>query len=242
MRKFSQKLKTGASVAAVVVVLFGVYGYRKLQALAADPNQSLVDLYLADELDREGKSQAAASHYNSFLVKVARQPAKDRPTPDRVIAIVLRMADCQARSSQTDLGLQSYRLAEKLALQTGQAKLESVADVNEAELQSKAGKLDDALRLYQRALRLDRAAGDNGAGAQDWLTYGRFLDNMGFPARLAYASLMKAESLTQSLPNSSVPESVVAVRKKIEKKLGSEAALIRRDPEPALEDALVLRR
>ncbi len=37
MRKFSQRFKTGASVAAVVVVLFGVYGYRKLSALAADP-------------------------------------------------------------------------------------------------------------------------------------------------------------------------------------------------------------
>ncbi len=38
MQKFSQKFKTGVSVAAVVVVLFGVYGYRKLQALAADPS------------------------------------------------------------------------------------------------------------------------------------------------------------------------------------------------------------
>src|SRR6187551_2940920 len=37
MRKFSQKFKTGVSVAAVVVVLLGVYSYRKLQALAADP-------------------------------------------------------------------------------------------------------------------------------------------------------------------------------------------------------------
>ena len=37
MRKFSQKFKTGASVVAVVVVLLGIYGYRKLQALAADP-------------------------------------------------------------------------------------------------------------------------------------------------------------------------------------------------------------
>ena len=37
MRKFSQKFKTGVSVVAVVVVLLGVYGYRKLQALAADP-------------------------------------------------------------------------------------------------------------------------------------------------------------------------------------------------------------
>ena len=37
MKKFSQKFKTGVSVAAVLVVLFSVYGYRKLQALAADP-------------------------------------------------------------------------------------------------------------------------------------------------------------------------------------------------------------
>src|SRR3954462_5300381 len=37
MRKFSQKFKTGVSVAAVVVVLLGVYSYRKLAALAADP-------------------------------------------------------------------------------------------------------------------------------------------------------------------------------------------------------------
>ena len=38
MRKFSQKFKTGVSVAAVVIVLLGVYSYRKLQALAADPS------------------------------------------------------------------------------------------------------------------------------------------------------------------------------------------------------------
>jgi len=38
MRKFSQKFKTGASVVAVVVVLLGIYSYRKLQALAADPS------------------------------------------------------------------------------------------------------------------------------------------------------------------------------------------------------------
>lgn len=37
MRKFSQKFKTGASVVAVVVVLLGIYSYRKLAALGADP-------------------------------------------------------------------------------------------------------------------------------------------------------------------------------------------------------------
>ena len=38
MQKFSRKFKAGVSAAAVLVVLFGVYGSRKLQALAADPD------------------------------------------------------------------------------------------------------------------------------------------------------------------------------------------------------------
>src|SRR5438876_8576020 len=37
MQKISSKFKTGASAVAVLVVLFGVYGLRKLQALAANP-------------------------------------------------------------------------------------------------------------------------------------------------------------------------------------------------------------
>ena len=212
------------------------------EALAADPGQSLAHLFLADELDREGKAQAAASHYNAFLVRIARQPAPDRPAPDKVIAIVLRMADCQARSAQTELAIKSYHLAEKLAVQTGQAKLESVADVNEAELQAKTGKLDDALRLYQRVLQVDSSIGDNSASAQDWLVYGRFLDDAGFPAQLAYACLVKSESITQSLPDPAVPDSLVAPRKQLEKRLGAEAALVRRDLEPVLQEALALRR
>jgi hypothetical protein len=40
-----------------------------------------------------------------------------------------------------------------------------VADVNEAALQSKSGKLDDALRLYQQALRLDDSISDSSASA-----------------------------------------------------------------------------
>ena len=37
MQTFSRKFKAGASAIAVLAVLFGVYGFRKLQALAADP-------------------------------------------------------------------------------------------------------------------------------------------------------------------------------------------------------------
>src|SRR5580704_4575521 len=208
------------------------------QAVAVDPRQKLAHLYMADELDREGKAQAAAVHYSSFLEQVARQPAQDRPAPDKVIAIVLRMADCQVRSSQTQLAVKSYHLAEKLAAQTGQAKLESVADANEAQLQSKAVKIDEALRLYQQALRLDDSTADMSASAQDWYAYGRFLDDAGFPPRLAFACVVKSESLMQALPNPAVPASLATARQKIEKRLGATAASVRRDPEPVLQEAL----
>jgi len=152
------------------------------------------------------------------------------------------MADCQARSSQSELALKSYQLAEKLAAQTGQAKLESVAAVNEAALQSKSGKLDDALRLYQLALRLDDSISDSSASAEDWFAYGRFLDEAGFPARLAYACVVKSESVTRLLQKPEVPAALDAERQQIEKRLGREAAAVRRDLEPALQEALALRR
>jgi tetratricopeptide (TPR) repeat protein len=212
------------------------------QALVVDPDQRLAHLYLADELDREGKAPAAASHYNSFLEQIARLRAQDRPAPEQVIAIALRMADCQARSSQTELALRSYHLAEKLAAQTSQAKLESVADVNEADLRSKTGNLDEALQLYQRALRLDDSLSDTNASAEDWFAYGRFLEDAGFPARLAYACLVKSESATQSLHSGAVQGYRVAARQRIEKQLGAAAAEVRRNPEPALQQALALRR
>ena len=177
-----------------------------------------------------------------FSKELARQRSQDRPTPDKIIAIVLRMADCQARSSQTELAAQSYHLAEKLAGQTRQSKLESVADVNEAALQAKAGNLTAAMQLYQHALQLDSSSGDNSASAEDWLHYGSFLDDAGFPARLAYACIVKSEKITRSLPSSAVPDALAAAaRRKMEKRLGPEAESVRRNPGPALQEALALR-
>jgi tetratricopeptide (TPR) repeat protein len=211
------------------------------RAIAVDPGQMNAHLYLADELDREGNAQPATIHYNIYLGQVSRLTALQRPTPDKVIAVVLRMADCQARSAQPDLAVKSYELAEKLATQTGQSKLGSLADVNEAALQAKTGKLTNALQLYQQALHLDSSIGDNSAEAQDWQAYGRFLDDAGFPVRLAYACLVKSENIVQPVSKPVVPDSLAATRKQMEKRLGAEAVSIRRDPEPAVQEALALR-
>ncbi len=212
------------------------------QALAIDPNQSSAHLYLAHELDREGKSQEAADHYRTYLEKISQHSNQNRPSAEFIIGIVLRMADCQAHSSRTDLALRSYEMAEKLAAQTKQPKLESVADVNQAGLQANAGKLDEALVLYQRTLQLDASNGDNAATAADWFAYGQFLNESGFPERLAYACLVKAESTAKLASKSPLPDSVTTTTARLEKRLGPVSASIRRNPEPALQEAIQLRR
>jgi tetratricopeptide (TPR) repeat protein len=211
-------------------------------ALRADSNQPLAHLYLAHELDRENRPEEAAMHYEAFLKTLARLRGQERPAPEFVIGLVLRMADCQAHSAKTAVAIKSYQMAETLAVQTHQPRLESVADVNEAQLQARAGKVDEALRLYQRTLQLDSTIGDDSASALDWQGYGQFLDEAGFPSRLAYACFAKSESLVQSRQDSR-DSPAIEVRERLKQSLGAvRAATLRRNPEPAAQEALTLRR
>jgi len=210
------------------------------RAIAIDPGQTLAHLYLAGELDRSGKAQDAVVHYKAFLNAIARQPADMRPPPEKVIAIVIRTAHCMAHASQEAEALQWYELAAKLAAQTKQVKLESVADVNEAALQAKAGKSSEALQLYQHALQLDDSIGDTTSSAEDWLAYGRFLENSGFPFRLAYGCFVKSESLQGSLPDASQRQYLADLTQEAARRIGAAAKQIRRDPEPTLREALAL--
>jgi len=209
---------------------------------AADSGHVNASLYLADEFDREGKPNDAIAYYRKFLQQIARQGSENRPAPGKTIAIVLRMAECQVRAGQADEAVKSCHLAGMLAAQTKESKLESVADVNEAALQGKAGKLDGALHLYPRALQLDEAAGDRRATAEDWFTYGRFLEDNGFPLRYAYACFLKSQSLTQSLSDSSVLPALTEAIRRAATKVGPEAAKLRRHPEPVVAEAVSLRR
>jgi tetratricopeptide (TPR) repeat protein len=210
------------------------------RAIAIDPGQTLARLYLATELDHEGQAKDAALHYKAFLSAIGRQPAAKHPEPEKVIAIALRMADCQARASEKAQAVQSYQLAAKIAAQTKQTRLESIANVNEAALQGEAGKLGEALQLYQHALQLDDSIGDQTSSAEDWLAYGRFLDSAGFPVRLVYACLVKSAGLEDSLSDASQRQVLADASKQAERRVGAEAGAIRRDPEPILREALAL--
>jgi tetratricopeptide (TPR) repeat protein len=226
-------------------------------ALASDPGEINAHLYLATELDNQGKAREAAQHYAAYIEKAVQKRSSDRPDPRTLIALIMRMADCQARSSQIDLALRSYHLAERLAVETHNPKLQSIADINEAAAQAKAGRISASLPLYQEALQIDTATQDRSAGAEDWLSYAQFLDNSGFPPRLAYACVTKSDEIrkaqtTQTMASKTETETgktsepqaddtATALRQSLERRLGKSAGPIRKDPGPVLAEALQLR-
>jgi tetratricopeptide (TPR) repeat protein len=212
------------------------------RAVASDPSQAEAHLYLAAELDREGKPADAALHYGAFLEIVAHHGGDARPPASKLIGVTLKLADCQARASHPDQALRSYDLARKIAAQTGEGKLESFASVSEAALWARSGKSDEALRLYQYALQLDASMNDRHSEAVDWYNYALFLREAGFPPRLSFASLLKSEELMKFAPDSPEAKSFAKTLQEFEKPLGNEAARIRRNPEPAQRQALMLTR
>ena len=212
------------------------------RAVAADPALADAHLYLAAELDREGKPADAAPHYGAFLEIVAHHGADARPPAPKLIGVALKLADCQSRAGHPDQALRSYELARKIAAQTGEGKLESFASISEAGLRARNGHPDEALRLYQHALQLDASMDDRHSEGVDWYSYALFLRDAGFPPRLSFASLLKSEELMKFAPDSAEAKSFAKTLQEFEKPLGSEAARIRKNPEPVQKQALTLAR
>ncbi|MBZ5707528.1 MAG: hypothetical protein LAN63_19465, partial [Acidobacteriia bacterium] len=207
-------------------------------ALRLDPLQWRAHLYLAGELDREGKAEAAIPHYVIYLDSVAQ--SADRPPAEQLITIVLQLAQCQVQANHPEQAEGAYALARRIASQSGEKKLESFASVSEAEFEATRGKTPEALRLYQHALRLDSTLDDPRSEAADWYNYGLFLRDSRFPIRLVYACLLNSESLMKPFRGSPEFPPIVQAREDAEKKLAGEAGRLRRNPKPALDKALSL--
>jgi tetratricopeptide (TPR) repeat protein len=228
------------------------------QAIALDGSQLAAYLYTAGELDREGKPESAIPYYVMFLNKVAQAGPGNRPPAHDLIAIVLRLAQCQIQVNHLDQAAKTYELAQKIAAAAGEIKLESVALIADAELAAGQGRTANALKLYQRALEIDRKLDDSRTTASDLYSYGLFLRDSGFSPRLAYACVLKAESLmgnAEEMSNANAnkagdakdsPEfnSIVHAREDLEKKLAGQStklpAELRKNPDSALQEALAL--
>jgi len=207
------------------------------KALTVDPSQAYAHLYLADQLDREQKAEAAIPHYTLFLDQLAK--GGNQPDPNAVLPALMNLAHCNLQVNHPERAFKLYELARQLASQTHQAAIESAATLNEAILISKSDRVGDALPLYQNALKLDRAANDPAAEAADWLAYAAFLDEHGFDKKFSYAALVRADTLTSEL-NGGSQGNAQPTRVHLETALGSAAALIRKNPSPVLEQSLLL--
>jgi tetratricopeptide (TPR) repeat protein len=205
------------------------------KATVLNPQLGDAHLYLAAELDRENKLADAVVQYEEYLALVAKRGPGSRPPASQVITAALRLADCQQRSNQPEAARRAYELARQLAARTKEARLESVASVNQASLEERAGKNDDALQLYQRAIFLDDSVGDRASESTDLEQLALLLGQRPAQANLAYAALLRADELRGS---PQVSPEVAALRKSLEKTLGKDAAAIRRDPAPMLARAL----
>lgn len=206
-------------------------------AVANDPTLADARFYLGAELDRENKPGDALAQYEKYLELVAQQGPASRPPAAKIIGVALKLADCQLRTDQPDAALQSFELARKLAVQTGEKKLESFASVNQATLLARRNRADEAQQLFQRALFLDDSLHDLTSEAADLYSYATFLSEAKYPARLAYAVLLRADVLTQGAGGTAGPPTN-DLRKNLERQLGSQAAALRKNSEPALAEAL----
>jgi tetratricopeptide (TPR) repeat protein len=210
------------------------------QAIALDGSQVAAYLYTAGELDREGKAEAAIPYYMMFLNKVAEAGASSRPPAHDLIAIVLRLAQCEIQANRLDQAAKTYELAQKIAAQAGETKMESVSSLSEAELKAGQGKTGQALPLYQHALELDSKVDDSQATASDLYSYGLFLRDSGFAPRLAYACVFKSQSMMGNLKDTPEFNSVARVREEMEKKLAAQPAVLKQNPDAAVQEALAL--
>jgi len=206
-------------------------------AVANDPTLADARFYLGAELDRENKPGDALAQYEKYLELVAQQGPASRPPAAKIIGVALKLADCQLRTDQPDAALQSFELARKLAVQTGEKKLESFASVNQATLLARRNRTDEAQQLFQRALFLDDSLHDLTSEAADLYSYATFLSEAKYPARLAYAVLLRADTLTQGAGGTAGPPTN-DLRKNLERQLGSQAVALRKNSEPALAEAL----
>ncbi|HZU44234.1 MAG TPA: hypothetical protein VE994_16275 [Terriglobales bacterium] len=214
------------------------------RALRLDRHQGVAHLYIAQTLDRQTKYDDAIPEYAMFLDQVAHSGLEKRPPAKEVVAIILQLADCQAHANRENDANRSFNLAARIALQSGDKKLQSLVDVHQAEYDVSHGDLKNAMQLYQQALRLDSQAADFRSAAVDWYNYGLLLRRAHYAERFVYASLWKADSLLQSSPTAPEAKLVAAELQHTRAGQGEHAAVVPaalRNPDAVLEEALNLK-
>jgi tetratricopeptide (TPR) repeat protein len=169
------------------------------RAIALDSSQWLPRLYLAGELQKMDRCSEAIPQYVGFLDQLRHVNTVQRPPSGSVLSALFGLGTCQEKVNNPAAAEKAYQAGRSFADQTSDQAGQSLADIYQAQLLFHQHRGNEALPLYQSALRLDKGLNDPQVEAQDWYTYGIFLRDSSFPARLSYACLMKSEQLMRPL-------------------------------------------
>ena len=209
------------------------------RAVDVDPQQSNAQLYLAQALDQQGETQAAARHYRAYLENVAAHPKDHAGEKTTILVAYIKVADAEAGANHALQARQAYDAAIHFADKAGDAPLESLALIHLAGFQEKENDAATAVKEYQQALSLDQNLSDPRSAASDWVNYGQFLRRHGQPERLVFGCFLHAEDLLKATPGEEL-SAVVEAREESEKRLGREAAAARRSVESLSKEAISL--
>jgi tetratricopeptide (TPR) repeat protein len=209
------------------------------KAIELDPNQPNAHLYLARAYDAAGSYASAARHWKAYLDSASPQTGNPATATAETVAGTVQLGDDEAQLNETAAALKSYAIALEMAQQASQPKLESLALVHLADAQEKSGDLAEALKSYQHALSIDATAGDSYAEGLDWFNYGQFLRRRGVEDDLVYACFVRADALMSAKPGTEL-DTVRAIRRQIETRLGKQAVAAERNLDALLPRALSL--
>jgi tetratricopeptide (TPR) repeat protein len=205
------------------------------RALEIDPHQINAHLYLAQAYDASNSFASAERHWKAYLDATPGATT----IASQTIAATVQLGDDQAQLNQPSVAAKSYANAIEMAEQSRQPRLASLALVHLADVQEKAGDLAGSLHSFQRALSIDATADDSYAEGLDWFNYGQFLRRRGVEDDLVYACFVRADTLMSAKAGPEV-ETVRAVRRQIESKLGKRAATAETNLNALLPRALSL--
>jgi tetratricopeptide (TPR) repeat protein len=211
------------------------------KALEIDPNQANAHLYLAQAYDASGSYASAARHWKAYLDSSAASADTTNPAAAtaQTLAGTVQLGDDEAQLNETTAALKSYGIALDMAQQANQPKFQALALAHLADAQEKSGDLAAALKSYQRALSIDATANDPYAEGLDWFNYGQFLRRHGVEDDLVYACFARADTLMSSKAGTEL-DTVRAIRRQIESKLGKQAPIAERNLDTLLTRALSL--
>jgi tetratricopeptide (TPR) repeat protein len=207
------------------------------RALAIDPDQQHLHLYLAQIYDRRDQPQAAIPHYEQYLAALGEQATEGRLNLKEVLSITLRLAQVYGRDSQFERAITYSERSYQLSTQSGEIAASALALSLMGDSYEGMGRNHEAIKCYQRGLILDAQSGDPEQRGMDWFNYSQFLRRHKQSNQLVLACLLKAEELLAPVKGVGL-DTIVATRQEIVQRLGQESAIVRRDLEALVKKAL----